>query len=120
VGLGGNRFSFPLAKKSIVTPLTIAASGYDPSFGKRIARRSSLIESYRDPEFQALRQRYEYIFGKITMINSGGWFIYIVPVAVGVVFWKTLCKMVTRLSAVSGDDFPELSRGLGDACVEPA
>jgi hypothetical protein len=92
----------------------------DPSFRKRMARRSSLIESYRDPEFQALRQRYEYIFGKITMINSGGWFIYIVPVAVGVVFWKTLCKMVTRLSVVSGDDFPELSRGLGDACGEPA
>jgi len=91
----------------------------DPSFRKRIERRYSLIESYRDPEFQALRQRYEYIFGEITMINAGGWFIYIVPIAVGVVFWTTLCRGFDRLSVVSGADFPELSRGSVDACAEP-
>ena len=91
----------------------------DPSFCKRIEQRSSLIESYRDPEFQALRHRYEYVFGKITMINSGAWFIYIIPIAVYVVFWKTLCKLVSRLSVVSGEDFPELSGQIVDACAEP-
>ena len=91
----------------------------DDSFRKRMEQRYSLIESYRDPEFQALRQRYEYIFGEITMVNTGGWFVYIVPIAVIVLFWKTLCKMFIKLSVVSGDDFPALSRGLGDACAEP-
>ena len=91
----------------------------DESFRKRVERRYSVIESCRDPEFQAFRKRYEYIFGKITMINTGGWLIYVVPIAVIIVFWKTLCRMLIKLSVVPGDDFPALSRGLEDACAEP-
>lgn len=91
----------------------------DNSFRMRVEHRQSVVDSYQDPEFQELRQRYGTIFREITMINSGAWFVYLVPVAAIALFWSAIRQMFIKLSIVSGDDFPALSRGAGEACAEP-
>jgi hypothetical protein len=91
----------------------------DQSFRDRTEDRTSLVESYRDPEFQTLRYRYEKLFGKVMAINSGAWFVYLVPFFVIAFFWRTVRKTLVRLSLTAGDDFPELSGAPREVCAEP-
>jgi len=92
----------------------------DSAFRKRVEHRENVLESYMDPDFRDLRREYARIFREIMLVNSGGWFVYLVPVAAGAVFWDTLRKMFLKLSVLMGDDYQVLARGVTAACAEPA
>lgn len=92
----------------------------DDSFKKRVEHRKTVVESYDASEFQVLRKRYEHLFREITILNCGGWFIYLIPIAFAATCWEWLRRTIVKLSFVPSAEFPSLSRGFDDTCAEPA
>jgi hypothetical protein len=93
----------------------------DESFRKRVEYRRQVIEAFEaPPEFHALRKRFEHIFRDVTILNGGGWFVYLVPIALVGICWEWLRRLIVRLCVVPFHDFPALSRGMDEASAEPA
>lgn len=92
----------------------------DESFRKRVEHRRAVIEGFEAPEFQALRKKFEHIFRDVTILNGGGWFVYVVPIALLGICWEWLRRVMVKLCVVPFQDFPALSRGIDETCAEPA
>jgi hypothetical protein len=92
----------------------------DESFRKRVNHRRAVLEEYQDVEFRAMRKRYEHIFREINLANCGGWMIYLIPIVYVAICWEWLRRLYVKLSVVPSTDFAALSRGVDEACAEPA
>lgn len=91
----------------------------DDSFRRRVDHRRSVVEGYEDPEFCDIRKRYEHIFREVNVVNSGGWFIYLIPIVYVAICWEWLRRLSIVLSLVPSTEFPAFSSDEDGAFPEP-
>jgi hypothetical protein len=92
----------------------------DESFRKRMDHRRSVVEGYQDPDFRSICHRYQHLFREINVANSGGWFVYLVPLVYMAVCWKWLRRFWKVISLVPSAEYPTLSRETSEVFAEPA
>ncbi len=92
----------------------------DESFRLRMEHRVAVIKEYQDPDFVRLLERYETIFKEVTLINVGGWFLYVVPIGLAAICWGALRKIFLYVSVVPENDVICLADNYGDYFTEAA
>lgn len=81
----------------------------DQSFRKRVDERRKVIENCSDHDFKQIAKEANEILEWTFVANMGGWFVYVVPIAllVGSVF--KLSELATRVIATNSEDIGRMA-----------
>lgn len=83
----------------------------DASFRERVEARRKLIDNAQSPELKDIVKRANAMLRDIFVLNSGGWFIYVVPIAIAIVFSRKI-KASTKAVFTLGEKDADRMLGL--------
>jgi hypothetical protein len=76
----------------------------DEAFRARVDERRRILRESESPEIKEIVARANDALRQIFVLNSGGWMVYVVPVAVGVVFFRKIKATTKDLFALGSVD----------------
>lgn len=76
----------------------------DQGLRERVERRRAIIESCRNPEIRRIVKEADAVLQNAMIANTGGWYVYVVPIAIVVVFIKKISTVAKELLATSRVD----------------
>lgn len=79
----------------------------DDGFKTKVERRTRVLEQCELSEYKDIRARANHLLMETFIVNAGGWFIYLVPIALGLVVKD---KIVATIKAVAGLSSHDLDR----------
>ena len=83
----------------------------DAAFRDRVKERSKALQDAKCPEIDQVVKDANEVLREIFVFNSGGWFAYIVPVALGLIFYQKTVHAAKDLFASATGDAAMLLRG---------
>jgi len=98
-----NQIDFGLLKKAH------DAFERDEKLQKSVARRNAMFDACAVGEVKEIRQRYFELLDRALMINSGGWFPYLVPIALALIFADTARNSIKNVFTLPENDLNRIA-----------
>ena len=76
----------------------------DPGFRAHVHERMNAIETCQLPQVKTLRQQSTQIVSHLVGVNNGGWFVFLVPLALAWACYGALRQRVRALTSLSEGD----------------
>ena len=73
-----------------------------------VARRLTILNACKLPEYVSIRQEAAQLTMRTIGLNSGGWAVYLLPIAYPWIIIDTIRKRVSRLNALSSEEVDTL------------
>lgn len=88
----------------------------DSEFRTEVERRLAVLESCKLPEYVRIRQQSNALTLDIVTANSGGWIVYILPIAYTMFIWDKLKSAVRKVNAMPEQEGVEMLGGQLQPC----
>lgn len=93
----------PMLTVSVYVEIEMASKN-DAKFNERIEKRRAVMENCSSDEIKAVRDEINEILIKSLIANTGGWMIYMIPIALVFGFWKRLINDCKKLLAIPNNE----------------
>ncbi len=81
----------------------------EPDFKKRVDDRCAILRNCQLPEYKKIQMEQAKLTLDMLVLNSGGWAIYLVPVAIVMFMWDGLKKKTILVSTVRTVDLDRMT-----------
>lgn len=81
----------------------------DKALQARIEERMKIFDDCKLPEANAIRKKTLLIANNVLLVNNGGWIIYLIPIFIVALFYKTITNYVKEIYSLSERDFNRIT-----------
>ena len=93
----------------ILLALAMIEINKNTALKERIDKRIKTFDDCKLPEAMEIRKKTFDVADKALLINNGGWFVYLIPIVLAIVFYKTVTVYVKEIYSLSESDFNKVS-----------
>ncbi len=94
-----------------VVALTLAQNAIknDKALLDHVQKRKMIFDDCKMPEAVSVRKETLDIAAKIILVNNGAWLVYLIPIGIVMMFYKSLSDSVKEVFSLSEGDFNKVS-----------
>ncbi|RAP57345.1 hypothetical protein [Oleiagrimonas sp. MCCC 1A03011] len=70
---------------------------HDSDLRAQVSERSKAVENTQDQQIKDIMKRASEVVRDVSVLNAGGWFIYVVPIALMFVFSNSIMRMAAEI-----------------------
>lgn len=82
---------------------------HDKALQEHVQKRKIIFDDCKMPEAIAIRKETLNIAAKIILVNNGAWFVYLIPIGIVAMIYKSLSDSVKEVFSLSEGDFNKVS-----------